>query len=39
MQALGDQVAAGVSAKGYEVMGERTPATGFKDCEFSQARD
>ena len=28
VQALGDQVAAGAEAKGYEVLGTRTPATG-----------
>jgi len=28
VQALGDQVAQGARSKGYEVMGERTPATG-----------
>ena len=27
VQALGDRIAAGVAAKGYEVLGERTPAT------------
>jgi selenocysteine lyase/cysteine desulfurase len=28
VRALGDRIAAGVRAKGYEVLGERTPATG-----------
>jgi selenocysteine lyase/cysteine desulfurase len=28
VQALGDQIAAGVAAKGYEVLGTRTPKTG-----------
>jgi cysteine desulfurase / selenocysteine lyase len=28
IQALGDRIAAGVSEKGYEVLGERTPETG-----------
>jgi selenocysteine lyase/cysteine desulfurase len=28
VQALGDQVAAGAAAKGYEVLGTRTPASG-----------
>ncbi|WP_321477765.1 aminotransferase class V-fold PLP-dependent enzyme [uncultured Paludibaculum sp.] len=28
VQALGDQIANGARAKGYEVLGERTPATG-----------
>jgi selenocysteine lyase/cysteine desulfurase len=34
VQALGDQIAAGVRAKGYEVMGERTPATGAGIVSF-----
>jgi len=32
--ALGDQVAQGVAAKGYEVLGERTPATGSGIVSF-----
>ncbi len=28
VQALGDRLAAGAAAKGYEILGERTPATG-----------
>jgi selenocysteine lyase/cysteine desulfurase len=28
VQALGDSIAAGAAAKGYDVLGTRTPATG-----------
>jgi selenocysteine lyase/cysteine desulfurase len=34
VQALGDQIAAGVLAKGYEVLGTRTPATGAGIVSF-----
>ncbi len=34
VQALGDQVAAGAVARGYEVLGERTPATGAGIVSF-----
>jgi len=34
VQALGDRVAAGVAAKGYEVAGRRTPATGAGIVSF-----
>ena len=34
VQALGDQVAAGAAAKGYEVLGARTPATGAGIVSF-----
>jgi selenocysteine lyase/cysteine desulfurase len=37
VQALGDRIAAGVRAKGYEVMGERTPATGAGIVSFRKA--
>jgi len=34
VQALGDQIAEGVAAKGYEVLGTRTPATGAGIVSF-----
>ncbi len=34
VQALGDQIAAGVAAKGYEVLGNRTPSTGAGIVSF-----
>ncbi len=34
VQALGDQVAAGVAARGYQVLGERTPETGAGIVSF-----
>lgn len=34
IQALGDQIAEGVRRKGYEVLGERTPATGAGIVSF-----
>jgi selenocysteine lyase/cysteine desulfurase len=34
VQALGDRVAAGAAAKGYEVLGSRTPATGAGIVSF-----
>jgi selenocysteine lyase/cysteine desulfurase len=34
VQALGDQIAAGVAAKGYQVLGTRTPATGAGIVSF-----
>jgi cysteine desulfurase/selenocysteine lyase len=34
VQALGDQMAAGAAAKGYEVLGTRTPATGAGIVSF-----
>ncbi len=34
VQALGDQIAAGVRAKGYELLGDRTPATGAGIVSF-----
>ncbi len=34
VQKLGDQVAAGVEAKGYEVMGKRSPANGAGIVSF-----
>jgi selenocysteine lyase/cysteine desulfurase len=37
VQALGDRVAELVRAKGYEVMGERTPATGAGIVSFRKA--
>lgn len=37
VQALGDQVAAGATAKGYEVLGTRTPASGAGIVSFRKA--
>ena len=37
IQALGDRIAEGVSRKGYEVLGERTPATGAGIVSFRKA--
>ncbi len=37
VQALGDRIAEGVRAKGYEVMGERTAATGAGIVSFRKA--
>jgi selenocysteine lyase/cysteine desulfurase len=37
VQALADRVAQGVTAKGYEVMGERTPQTGAGIVSFRKA--
>jgi selenocysteine lyase/cysteine desulfurase len=34
VQALGDRIAAGVQAKGYEVLGTRTPETGAGIVSF-----
>ena len=34
MQALGDQIAEGVTAKGWEVLGRRTPASGAGIVSF-----
>jgi selenocysteine lyase/cysteine desulfurase len=34
VQSLGDQIAAGVERKGYELLGERTPATGAGIVSF-----
>ncbi len=34
VQALGDQLAAGVAARGYQVLGERTPETGAGIVSF-----
>jgi selenocysteine lyase/cysteine desulfurase len=43
VQALGDRIAAGVQAKGYEVLGTRTPDTGAGIVSFRkpgvEARD
>jgi selenocysteine lyase/cysteine desulfurase len=37
VQALGDQIAAGVTAKGYEVLGQRTPSNGAGIVSFRHA--
>jgi selenocysteine lyase/cysteine desulfurase len=37
VQALGDQIAAGVTAKGYEVLGQRTPSSGAGIVSFRHA--
>jgi cysteine desulfurase/selenocysteine lyase len=37
VQALGDQIAAGVIAKGYEVLGQRTPLSGAGIVSFRRA--
>jgi cysteine desulfurase/selenocysteine lyase len=37
IQALGDQIAEGARQKGYEVLGERTPATGAGIVSFRKA--
>jgi cysteine desulfurase / selenocysteine lyase len=37
VQALGDQIAGGVRAKGYEVLGERTAANGAGIVSFRKA--
>ena len=37
IQALGDQIAEGAQRKGYEVLGERTPATGAGIVSFRKA--
>jgi cysteine desulfurase/selenocysteine lyase len=37
VQALGDQIAAGVIAKGYEVLGQRTPSSGAGIVSFRHA--
>ena len=37
VQALGDRIAAGASAKGYEVLGRRTAATGAGIVSFRKA--
>jgi selenocysteine lyase/cysteine desulfurase len=37
IQALGDQIAEGARRKGYEVLGERTPATGAGIVSFRKA--
>ncbi len=37
VQALGDRIAAGVAAKGYEVLGTRTPSTGAGIVSFRKA--
>ena len=37
VQALGDRVAAGVTSKGYEVAGRRTPATGAGIVSFRKS--
>jgi selenocysteine lyase/cysteine desulfurase len=34
VQNLGDQIAAGVQAKGYELLGDRSPATGAGIVSF-----
>jgi selenocysteine lyase/cysteine desulfurase len=34
VQALGDQIAAGMARKGYEVLGRRTPQTGAGIVSF-----
>lgn len=36
VQVLGDQIAAGVQAKGYRVLGERTPASGSGIVAFAK---
>ncbi len=38
VQSLGDRIAAGVRAKGYEVLGERTPQTGAGIVSFRKSR-
>ena len=37
VQSLGDRIAAGVRAKGYEVLGERTPQTGAGIVSFRKS--
>jgi selenocysteine lyase/cysteine desulfurase len=37
VQALGDRIAAGVAAKGYEVLGTRSPSTGAGIVSFRKA--
>jgi len=37
VQALGDQIARGVAARGYELLGTRTPATGAGIVSFRRA--